>query len=274
MAVLSIEEDYYNFPALNASSINDYYRSPLHFWKRTSLNPNREKKAPTPAMIFGNLCHCLVLQPEVFDSTYVVAPKVDKRTKEGKAQWSAFEALAAGKIVIDEEQYNQAVTMRDAMFSNPDVKQLLGNGCSEHPITWQREEGGILCKAKLDYLRSGLLLDYKTTENASQEKFSRSIADYGYHRSMAWYMEGAQTAMGEYPRGAVLICQEKEFPEAIAIWQVDGEVALEVGAMENNSAYDCIKRRLETGDWRAYHRKIKTICLPKYYDAFKYKELV
>ena len=53
--------NYHDIPGLNASGINAFYRSPLHFWKQSTFNENREKKEPTPAMVVGSLCHCLIL---------------------------------------------------------------------------------------------------------------------------------------------------------------------------------------------------------------------
>ena len=44
----------------------------------------------TPAMKFGSAIHMNVLQPEEFHINYAVAPKFDKRTKQGKANHAEF----------------------------------------------------------------------------------------------------------------------------------------------------------------------------------------
>lgn len=257
--------DYFDIPALSASGISDFMRSPLHFWRKTPLNPDRVKDEPTPAMIFGSLAHCLILAPESFDDEFAIAPDVNRRTNEGKAEWAEFVQAHAGLKIITSEDYDAAIQMRDAMFRNSDVRQLLGNGCSEEPVTWRREPDGLLCKAKLDYLRSGLVVDYKTTDDARPDNFARSMAKFGYHRQMAWYMEAALNHHGEAPKGAVLIVQEKELPDAIAVYAVDA-TALGYGISECNTAYDAIRERLESGRWEAYPSGIQPLTLPRWYN--------
>ena len=44
----------------------------------------------TPAMKFGSALHMNVLQPEEFNNNYAVAPKFDKRTKQGKIDYAEF----------------------------------------------------------------------------------------------------------------------------------------------------------------------------------------
>lgn len=261
---VGMEQNYHDIPALNASSISDYMRSPLHFWMHSSLNPDREKKDKTPAMIFGSLCHCLVLEPEAFDKEFIVSPNINKCTKAGKEEWAAFTREAGSRDVITEETYGHAVAMRDAMFANSAVKNLLGNGCSEQPVFWTKEEGGVLCKAKLDYSRQGLLIDYKTTADASYSTFSKSIANFGYHRQMAWYMDAFEHQYNERPKGAVIIAQEKDLPDAIGIYAIKGS-ALEIGKKECDRAYEEISERLLLSKWEAYPDKMIDIDLPNWY---------
>ena len=40
--------------------------------------------SPSPAMALGSALHCLVLDEQSFNRDYIVAPKVDRRTKAGK----------------------------------------------------------------------------------------------------------------------------------------------------------------------------------------------
>jgi len=264
--------NYHDIPALNASGINAFYRSPLHYWVKSPFNPARERSEPTTAMVMGSLAHCLVLQPEAFESEFAVAPELDRRTKQGKIDWETFQSNASNKMIVTPSQYVDATKMRDAMFANKAVAKLLGNGCSEHPVRWNRDEYGIPCKAKLDYLRSGLLIDYKTTEDGSMKGFSRSLANYGYYRQMAWYMEAAEVAYGERPRGAVLIVQEKSLPEAIGIYSLDVE-SLELGAQECDFAYREITERLQSGEWGAYPEKIQEIRLPVWFMKERFENM-
>ena len=297
-----MEQDYHDIPALNASSISDYMRSPLHFWMHSSLNPDRERKGKTPAMTFGSLCHCLVLEPEAFDKEFVVFEKSyfpnaldtaeelkafvekhgEKPVSKGKKKdfidqakrlsstveiWDEIkESIKSdARDIITEDQHKHAIAMRDAMYANSSVRKLLGNGCSEQPVLWQREEGGMQCKAKLDYSREGLLIDYKTTADASHATFGKSIANFGYHRQMAWYMDAFKHKYGERPKGAIIIAQEKDLPEAIGIYSISSE-ALAIGQAECDRAYAEISERLLLSKWEAYPESIQELDLPRWYN--------
>jgi hypothetical protein len=53
---------------------------------------------PTDAMKQGSLVDCLITEPQNFDRKYVVAPKVDRRTKAGKEAWAACEEQARANL--------------------------------------------------------------------------------------------------------------------------------------------------------------------------------
>src|SRR5574337_598414 len=63
----------------------------------------------TPSMLLGRAVHKSVLEGEgAFFAEYIKAPKIDKRTKEGKAEWAAFQEKhsAFGAVtLLDAEDY-------------------------------------------------------------------------------------------------------------------------------------------------------------------------
>ena len=53
--------------------------------KKTALIICDTGDVSTPAMILGELVHCMVLEPEKVPERYFIAPNVNGATKEGKA---------------------------------------------------------------------------------------------------------------------------------------------------------------------------------------------
>lgn len=254
-------------PGISATSINDFYKSPAHFWRNSSYNPQRVRRPATPAMIFGRLVHCMILTPENLGKEFLLAPAgINKRTKEGAAQWDALKKEAGRRDIVDPEDHALAASMRDAMFANEAVRRLIGNGVSESPFTWRREASGLMCKTRLDYVRSGLVIEYKTTTDCRPDEMAKTISNFGYHRQLAWEVEAATLINGEAPKGAVIICQDKEVHDAIGIYALDTET-LRIGARENDFAYGEIRRRMETKDWRAFPEEIVALGLPRWYRA-------
>ncbi len=257
-----VSDPYFNVPGLSVSGINAFYKSPAHYWRESPFNKERVYREATPAMLLGKVAHKLILEYDTFDDEFVVAPKCDKRTTVGKTEFAVFEAQSKGKTVVAEDVYLQARSMFEALQRNNAVKQLLSTGESELPLMWHN--GHIQCKGKMDRYREGLIIDYKTTEDASESGFSKSIALWGYHRQDAWYMDGVEAVYNERPRGFVFIVQEKDNPENIGIYSLLDQDR-ELGALENESASIKIAERLQTGNWKSYPEMIVPVALPAYY---------
>lgn len=169
------------------------------------------------------------------------------------------------KAIITKEQLKNAESMQAAMRRNKTVSNLIGNGFSEEPFCWFPEgEAGLMLKAKLDYVRSGLVIEYKTDVSPGEADFQRTIANRGYHRQLAMQAEACKLRDGEAPRGAIIIAQDKEYHDDIAVYALDA-MSLARGREEVYAAYNDIKRRLKTGNWRSYEDTIKPISLPGYY---------
>lgn len=208
---------------------------------------------PTPALVFGALVHKLVLEPETFEDEYAVGPEVNNRTKDGKAEWQAFEDGAGDKIAVKPADYEKAKAMADKVKDTPFVNKLLA-GEHEKPIVWTDDLTGELCKVRLDCLSTvagdPVIVDYKTAADASTEAFIRAAINYGYDFQAAMYCEAVKQTTGKNPR-FVFIVQEKTEPYAVNILEAD-ELLVKHG-------YDVFRELLgiyheckETGVWWGY----------------------
>jgi exodeoxyribonuclease VIII len=152
-------------------------------------------KEQTEAMIIGSLVHCLVLQPELFDLTYAVAPACDMRTKAGKEEYQTFiEGVEhLGIQVIKQEDYEKARNMRDNALNVIGDFLEMPDAIIENAAFWTDSETGIACKCKPDiYVPSlGLAIDLKTTGGyATADDFGKSVKSYRYHVQQAFYTQG------------------------------------------------------------------------------------
>ena len=189
------EKEYRAHPAISRSELWWMNRSPEYFKYR-----KEHPVEPTPALLFGQVVHKLLLQPEDFDTDFLVAPIVDRRTKIGKDVWAEFIASADGKTVVDNDTYEQAVVMVSAAITNPKVMELL-NGEHEQEFFWFDPDTDVQCKCRLDsWFRDEkgvpVIVDYKTTTDASYRSFLKDVVNYGYYFQAAMYSEGLiQTGM-------------------------------------------------------------------------------
>src|SRR5438093_3049537 len=91
---------YQSWSAVNHSRLKLFARTAAHARYAMEFPP-----APTAALNIGDGCHAAVLEPARFEAEFVGAPKVDRRTKDGKLAWQEFEAANQGKLILPAEDY-------------------------------------------------------------------------------------------------------------------------------------------------------------------------
>ncbi|MBP9988549.1 MAG: PD-(D/E)XK nuclease-like domain-containing protein, partial [Ruminococcus sp.] len=206
------DREYREYPAISRSSLWKIRESPEKF-KYFLENPQK----PTPALIFGQVFHKLALEPLTFGEEFAVAPVVDKRTKEGKAAWAEFVAHSDGKTIIDRDMFDKASEMVCALYRAPYVKRLL-SGQREVPMFWTDDLTGEPCKCRHDCLTEiggdTIIVDLKSTADASTEAFMRAAINYGYDLQSSMYSDGYEKNIGRKPK-FVFISVEKEPPYAV-----------------------------------------------------------
>ena len=242
---------YHAHPALGSSRLRELLKSPAHF----RANLRRE----TEALALGSLVHTLVLEPHAFPERYVVVPKIDGRTKEGRA---AKAALADDpRIAVDGETMAEASACATSIMGHI-VYQQIRNAQVEHTVFWVDEETGIECKARFDVV-GPWLVDLKTTRDASPKGFQSAIATYGYHIQAAHYMAGA-IANGMEPRGFLFACVETS-PPYLPAGYLMGNPTLEQGERERREALLTYAQCLRDDRWPGYNDdRIEVIDLPNW----------
>lgn len=205
------------------SRLKHYEKSPAHFLEAW-LNPPEE----TPAMTLGRALHCLVLEPGKFEARYVAAPEgIDRRTKDGKAAWAEFEAGAKGKTILTAEQFRQANGMSGAILDCNAARKLLEQ-CPrrEDTITWTDAMTSLPCKGVVDaWGEGGFALDIKTTPDASERAFPRTVANYMYHGQAAFYMEGLRLN-GREMRNFFFVAVETNPPHGVQVFMCSADTMI------------------------------------------------
>lgn len=238
-------DEYNRLPYVNKSTLWEMRKSPLHYWHLIHDTP----KEDTPAMKFGRAVHSFILTPDVFHDEYIVAPKCDRRTKEGKAIWDKL--MECGKEIISAEDHETISAMqREVMKTNafiwdPSIKKE-----TEVPLFWKDDETGVLCKGRLDAITPDYVIDYKTTTDASTAAFKREAFRFGYDLQAAMYMEAAR-ANHYNPKGFIFIAQEKDPPYMVNILHAS-DAFLDRGAWIMRDLLTKYKECKEKNEWPGY----------------------
>ena len=216
--------NYYNDTEyISNSMLNNISVSPEYFRFRQD-NP----QPATAPMKLGSAIHMNVLQE--FNKHYAVSPKFDKRTKAGKEDYAEFSKKHMFKDVISESDFHiiEQITMK--LMKDRMVKALLQQGEPEKIIQWNNEHYDINCKGMLDYYREGadMIIDLKTTQDASYNGFMRSVRKYKYHKQAAFYLDAVKA------QRFIIIAVEKTPPFSINIFEMGDDIIDEGRDMYNH----------------------------------------
>lgn len=219
---------------------------------------------PTPQMVFGQLFHAYVLEPDVFMETHVVAPSgIDRRTKAGKEDWLAFQEQAKGKAIVDQYDLSLIRAMAEGIRRNDWARRAMdADGDYEKVLTWDCPETGLPLKMRADKITSdGLIIDLKTTTDVSPAWFAKAVANFGYHRQAALYLDGAwKAAQVEGP--FVFVAVSKDPPHECTVCVLD-DSALMLGREQNLGTLAELADRKIRGDWSGrWSGDLQVISLP------------
>ena len=250
------EAEYHALDALGSTDIKRLLRSPAHF--RAGRDASSE---PTAAQQLGTAIHLAVLEPARFAAETVAAPKFDRRTNAGKAAAAEFEALHAGKALLEPADFDIVRRVADSVHAHPGARELLNGGLSEVSLRWTDPQTGAPCKARIDrYRPDGGIVDLKSAEDASPAGFARAIARYAYAAQAAHYRRGAELVAGPVPFFA-FIAVEKDPPYAVGVYVLD-DAAIDAAFARVAAAYERYMSCVQAGQWPAYSPLIEPITPP------------
>lgn len=225
-------------------------KSPMHF-KHHMETP----KPVTDALRFGAAAHKYILEPDAFYDAYMIAPDVNRRTKDGREEWSEFIEFCNAKSLawITLEEFETIRDMENAVRRNKTAAMLL-DGDHEREFYWLDDMTLEPCKCKVDCLTTydsrPYIVDYKTADSCEDGRFERAARKYGYQFQAGMYCEGLfQNTLTEY--GFAFVAQEKTPPYAVRVYVCDREWI--------NRGYDKFRELIgiyheckQTGNWYSY----------------------
>lgn len=268
---VSIEE-YHSSEGISSSGISLIIppNCPKLYWHR--YLSGHYKSPSTSSFSIGSAVHTMVLEPEEFDNRYAICPAVDRRTKIGKETFNSFLDDAEGREVLTDDQYNIVCNMSLSVTSHRAFKGIVDSddrGNIEDSISWidQRHgswigsNSGALLRSRPDFYNESIIMDIKTTRDVRSFSFSKSIADYGYHRQAAMACDGLSILTGRKYTNVILFVVSKEPPHLIKSY-VLSSAAVEEGRRQYKEGAMIYKKCLDDDEWPGYDEIIEDIELP------------
>lgn len=171
------------------------------------------------------------------------------------------------RTVLTQEQWDQLHAMKSAVMAHPAARALLTGkpGKAEQSVFWIDEATGELCRCRPDFWREdGIIVDVKTTDDASPEGFAKSIANWRYDVQHPFYCDGVKAATGSDVRAFLFLAVEKKAPYAVGVYALDAE-SVAIGRAQYQRDLAVFSQCKQAGRWPGYGDKIQTISVPAWH---------
>lgn len=187
-----------------------------------------------------------------------------------------YSDITQGKTVLPIGPYRATVAIRNRVRKHPAASELFKYGKAEQSIFWTDSETGVDCKGRLDWVTSlqhpadsnpnQVIVDLKSTTDASPEGFQRSISKYRYYVQAAMYIDSLM-ALGYDPDAFIFAAWEKSAPYASALYYASTEM-IEAGRVEYKRLLKIYADCLSKDKWPGYSTEIKSIELPATFQPY------
>lgn len=174
-------EQYNAIPAYNASSIKVAVLDGLRAYRRKQLEPWSDSMS----LAFGRAFH-LVMQGHPVEFAAIPSP-----TKTASKAWAELQQKHPDQGVIPDGDIAMLSEMKMALGLHPIAAALFDSvTADEVAIVWDCPHTGVRCKALVDAIADGVLIDWKTTLYGTRRQVVREVEHRGYDLQMAFYLTG------------------------------------------------------------------------------------
>ena len=235
-------------------------------WERENPRPS------SSALVMGGCFHSMVLEPECLDVEYAVKPtEIDGKsplTKYYKETFAEMQEERPDAQWLKPDEWKTCLGMAEAVLSNPVYTHYASDVEAIAEGTGYFKYNGASCKVRPDlYTSDGTIIDLKSTQDASEAGFRKSVRNFKYDFQTAWYME-AMRALGLPARQFIFVCVEKSPPYLTATYTLTAsEIDRQKPRMQK--ACEIWATCMETGVWPGYPEEVVTLDLSRFGDNHK-----
>lgn len=246
-------KEYHKLSAIGSGDVRLILRSKYEYYAKKVLKQSIAD-IKTPSKVFGDVVHCMVLEPWRFDEHYIVLPP---RVKNDSSD---------PRTVIREPDYQRAVDASRSV-KHSDVAQSCLFSEDEYLIEQtfvaSDKETGLDIKCRPDILRADRIVDLKTTQDASPAAFEKSCAKFGYHIQAAFYRQVIESIRGK-SLPFYFVCVESTWPYRVAVYRLN-DVAISYGASEVRKGLQLISQCMNSDDWQDdWTKDVQLLSLPEW----------
>lgn len=226
-----------------ASDLKNFMKSPM-LYQYEKYHKDLEKKAEQRHFSIGSGLHEMILQPKLFSTNYVVAPKFDRRTKVGKEAYAEFQINSEGKTILFEDEMDMIRQMADNGLNHATFMDLIKESVREISCYTTDAKTGLKLRMRPDSLATNksTITDIKSCLDSSAKKFKGDVYNYGYSLSAAYYCDFLNK------ENYVFAAMEKKPPFQIGLYVLNDEM-MDYGRSQYRTGLDLLKWSYDNDYW-------------------------
>lgn len=250
-------DDYLKLEGVNSSQIKFILTHGLGAWHRKQF-----ELEDTEPMKIGRMIHLAILEPELFKEKVRPLPDFgDLRSSTNREKKQLFLEQNPYTEFLSEKEIEKVNAMIEAVGRHATAIKILREGQAEMSFTWN--ENGQPCKGRVDFVREGMVTDFKSTKSCAKDSFEKDMFKMFYFVQMAFYRRGYKSHFGKEPEFCNFICVENQKPFNVAVYELDNG-ALDAGDELIDVTLKRIKKAQESNDWPELQTKAEDITLPQW----------
>ena len=253
-------------PGLSSSGMKTIYHKTPKYYKAMKDKPEFKNR---DALILGRAVHKYILEPDSFFEEYHIFPG---DVRKNSAAYKKHVEDGKGKELIKDTVLEQIEGMAESLKNYYNFLGVLRNGMTEHAMFVYDEEFDCVLRVKADSVLKDRVLDLKTTNDASEEGFQKSVATYGYDLQAWLYLRICELGKSK-KRMFGFVAVEKEKPYLVNGIMINPE---DISFYTKKVAEEVLKKYsycVKTGNWFGYEfdwdnkkdKPFKMIDLPNWY---------
>lgn len=261
-------QDYHKVHAVSSSQLKVLRKSPAHLMQYLMLPPD-----PTCNMRFGTLVHEALCAGGLDKLDIIIRPAaLDGRSKAGKL-WNDQHSHELHKC-YSQDDVDAAKHILDKVLQDQELARC---ATGEHEVTLfstllhpdsQGNAHEVSVKARLDLIPPGdFLVDFKTTVDATPDKFAWTVWNLGYDIQVCHYLETYNSLVNDPQKRSkfLLVAIETDPPYEFRKY-VLSERFIQVARQKWSSLLTAYVDSATSGIWSGYPRGIGVLEPPKWGD--------
>lgn len=229
---------------VSTSDLKLFLKSPrLYFYEKNRTDLKNQQRH----FAIGSALQEFIMEQEKFYQNFVVSPKFDRRTKDGKQKYDSFQLEAKGKTIINEHEMTMIIQMSIKAKQNRSLIKLLEDSQYEISCYTLDKKTGLNVKLRPDILPTteNTILGLKSCFNCSRSAFMQDAISFEYSLSSAYYLDFLDR------KNYIFVALEQNPPYQASLYSLNDKM-IESGRQQYRMGLDLLKWSLDNNYWCDY----------------------